>query len=157
MLIRNDVSSNFTLLKMENEMADWITLQDAADIVGVRKGTLCMWRLRNKFPFKSKGKGRGLMVNKGSVEKGGADGGRAAIKPGRPPKKGRKKVGRPAGTVKVKKASPGRPPKARPSSGLSFRTEASLGEIQEFVAAVQGGQSVQVLPDKSGYVLTLNK
>ena len=127
-----------------------------------------MWRLRNKFPFTSKGKGRGLMVNKGSVEKWVADGGRAGIKPGRPPKKdptkvgqpkvGRPKLGRPAG-VKTAKRSPGRPPKVKVkvSTGLSFRTEANLTEIQEFVAAVQGGQTVQVLPDKSGYILTLNK
>lgn len=137
-------------------MADWITLQDAADIIGVRKGTLCMWRLRDKFPFSTEGKGRGLLVSKDSVEKWVADGGRAGIKPGRPPKAGRPKVGRPAG-VKTVKRSPSRPPKAKVSSGLSFRTEANLIEIQEFVAALKGGQTVQVIPDKSGYILTLNK
>lgn len=154
----------FARFKMENTMADWITLQDAAEIIGVRKGTLCMWRLRNKFPFKSKGKGRGLMINKGSVKKWVAEGGRAGIKPGRPPKtttpKTPRKVGRPAGIKTARKASPGRPPKALKATTpgtLSFRTEANLIQIQDFVAAVKGGQTVQVLPDKSGYILTLNK
>jgi len=140
-----------------------------------------MWRLRDRFPFTSKGKGRGLLVAKDSVEKWVAAGGKAGVKPGRPPKAGRPKVGRPkagrpkvgrpkvgrpkagrpkvgrpAGAKTVKK-SPGRPPKAKVGGGLSFRTEANLTEIQEFVAAVQGGQTVQVMPDKSGYILTLNQ
>ena len=49
-------------------MAKWITLQETAEKVGIRKGTLCMWRNRNKFPFKSKGKGRSLLVDTASVE-----------------------------------------------------------------------------------------
>ena len=67
-------------------MTDWITLQDAAEIVGVRKGTLAMWRLRNRFPFRTRGKGRGLRVSKNSVESWMASGGKAGIKPGRPAK-----------------------------------------------------------------------
>ena len=42
-------------------MADWITLQETADKIGVRKGTLCMWRTRNRFPFQTKGEGRNLV------------------------------------------------------------------------------------------------
>jgi hypothetical protein len=42
---------------MEREMAEWITLQETADKVGVRKGTLAMWRNRNQFPFKTQGEG----------------------------------------------------------------------------------------------------
>jgi len=50
-------------------MTNWITLQETADKVGIRKGTLCMWRNRGKFPFKTKGKGRSLLVDEESVGK----------------------------------------------------------------------------------------
>jgi hypothetical protein len=114
-------------------MTEWITLQQAADIIGVRKGTLCMWRLRDRFPFESKGKGRGLLVDEDSVKGWVAAGGKAGVRPGRPAKKkagrpAKKKVGRPAkkkvGRPAKKKAGrppkvasgrkPGRPPGRRP-------------------------------------------
>ncbi len=49
-------------------MADWITLQETAERIGVRKGTLCMWRNRNKFPFKTKGTGKTLEVEITSID-----------------------------------------------------------------------------------------
>jgi hypothetical protein len=49
-------------------MAKWITLSDTAEKVGIRKGTLCMWRNRKKFPFKTKGKGRNLLIDASSVD-----------------------------------------------------------------------------------------
>ena len=172
-------------------MAEWITLQQAADIIGVRKGTLCMWRLRDRFPFESKGKGRGLLVNEDSVKSWVAAGGKAGVRPGRPAKKkagrkpgrpaGRKpgrpagrKPGRPPGRKPGRPAGrkPGRPPGRKPGrpagrkpgrspkavgATLTLRTESGLNEIQQFVAAVKGGSNIQVIPDKGGYVLTLEK
>ena len=137
-------------------MSQWITLQEAADLVGVRKGTLCMWRLRNRFPFRSKGKGRGLVISRNSVESWLKAGGKAGVKPGRPAKK----AGRPPKAGRRGKV--GRPPKAaarrvgRPrSSTFSFMTEASLEEIQTFVASIKAGKTVQVIPEKKGYKLVL--
>ena len=49
-------------------MTKWLTLQETAEKCGVRKGTLCMWRTRNKFPFKTKGTGRSLRIEPASVD-----------------------------------------------------------------------------------------
>ena len=127
-------------------MTDWITLQDAAEIIGVRKGTLAMWRLRNRFPFRTKGKGRGLRVSRNSVQSWVASGGKAGVRPGRPAKS---KAGR----------KPGRPPKAAAAGRagkLKLRTTAGLEDIQQFVAAIKGGGNVRVVPDGKGYVLSLD-
>lgn len=97
-------------------MAEWITLQETADKVGIRKGTLCMWRNRNKFPFKTKGKGRSLQVNVESIEKWMKEDKGKAVKPAA--KKAKKKVAKKRGpkvkvaakttVVEAKPAKPGR-------------------------------------------------
>jgi len=71
-----------------------------------------MWRLRKKFPFKSKGKGRGLLVSKESVQKWLDSGQKAGVRRGRPGRPPKKKVGRPVGRPKKKVGRPvGRPKK----------------------------------------------
>jgi len=49
-------------------------------------------------------------------------------------------------------AKRGRKPRA---SGFFLRTEASLEEIQMFVAAIKAGKTVQVIPEMKGYKLVL--
>ncbi len=137
-------------------MVNWITLEQAAEKVGVRKGTLCMWRNRKKFPFKTSGKGRSLLVNETSV-----DDWIEANKDNMP--KGRSKARKPLG-----KKGPGRPPKkakskatARPSSRgaceIVVKGDLDLGAIQGFVADIKAGCKLQVAKDKGGYILTTIK
>ena len=145
-------------------MTEWITLQEAADLIGVRKGTLCMWRLRNRFPFRSKGKGRGLVVSKNSVQGwiGGQGWGICSVGDSilvtsdgssflcfRDPRAEYDRHRR----AQKKAAAPRR--KSAPR--LSLRTDAGLEDIQSFVAALKSGRSVRVTPEKKGYVLTLGE
>ena len=127
-------------------MTEWITLQEAADLIGVRKGTLCMWRLRDRFPFRSKGKGRGLVVSKNSVQGWIDKGGKAGVRRGRPGGK----VSRAAKRVSAA-------PRRKSAPKLSFRTDAGLEDIQSFVASLKSGRSVRVTPEKKGFVLTLGE
>lgn len=145
-------------------------------MVGVRKGTLCMWRLRKKFPFRSKGKGRGLLVSKEAVQKWLDSGQKAGVRRGRPGRPAKKKAGRPPGRPKKAAAvrGPGRPkkvktgrrpgrPPGRPSKapaapktvGLTIKVQAELGQIQEFVSRIKAGKELQVFPDKDGFVITV--
>ncbi len=129
-------------------MTDWITLQDVADMISVKKGTLCMWRLRDRFPFRTRGKGRGLLVSKNSVERWQAAGGKANVRRGRP---GRKKKTSYAARSAVRTGP------ASTGKMIKLSTSSSLPDIQDFVAALKSGKNVNVLPEKKGFVLTLRK
>lgn len=134
-------------------MADWITLQDAADKVGVKKGTLAMWRNRNKFPFKTQGTGKNLMVSSESVEtwvsknqdkiKPRKSSGR---KPG--PKKGAKRGRKPGTTTLASKVGI---PEIEVAGTLNLET------VQNFVTDIQGGATVQIVPTRDGFKLSTLK
>ncbi|MBU0753812.1 MAG: helix-turn-helix domain-containing protein [Planctomycetes bacterium] len=146
-------------------MADWITLQKTADMIGVRKGTLAMWRTRNRFPFETQGEGRNLMVSVDSVSKWLEE--RKDKKPlGR--KKARKKAGKKAVTAVAIKPRPGRPSgsaatrakrsapkKVARSTGCEIVVQGGLDleTIQNFVTQLQGGADLQISPAKDGYIL----
>jgi|GEM_PF-2230695 len=139
-------------------MTEWITLQEAADMIGVRKGTLCMWRLRDRFPFRSKGKGRGLLVSRNSVESWLAAGGKAGVKAGRPSKAAKAAKAAVAAAVPTKvKARRGRKPAKSSPTGkkLTLHTELGLEDIQRFITSIKEGKGVKVCPEKKGYVMTL--
>jgi len=155
-------------------MDEWITLQETAERLGVRKGTLAMWRNRDKFPFETRGEGRNLRVNAASVEAWLKEHGKELRKRVRKAaRKGTKKAaaatakkakrrGRPPGSKNKKKAKagarrgrkPGRPARA---AGLLIQGPVDLGTVQRFVAEVRQGCDVQALPTEGGILLTTVK
>ena len=155
-------------------MDEWITLQETAERLGVRKGTLAMWRNRDKFPFETKGEGRNLRVSMASVETWLQEHGKELRKRVRnAARKGKKKSagagkkarrrGRPPGSKNKKKAKtgaprgrrPGRP--ARASAGLLIHGSVDLTTVQRFVSEIRQGYDVQALPTGDGILLTTVK
>lgn len=139
-------------------MVEWITLQQTADKIGVRKGTLAMWRSRNRFHFKTKGSGRKLLVNAESVDAWLAE---RKNKPVMKKKKARKtrvgmskvaKKGRPRGRpAKKSGAAAGRP--AKKGCEIVVQGGLDLETIQRFVTQLKAGADLQIAPAKDGYIL----
>ncbi|MFH2002629.1 MAG: helix-turn-helix domain-containing protein [Planctomycetota bacterium] len=138
-------------------MADWITLQEAAKKVGVKKGTLSMWRNRNKFPFETQGTGKNLQIASDSVDKWLSENpGKVKTGKKRGPKPGSKAGGakrgrKPATALKAAKSLAGIAPEIAVNGALNLET------VQNFVTDIQNGATVQIVPTKDGFVLSTLK
>lgn len=139
-------------------MVEWITLQQTADKIGVRKGTLAMWRSRNRFPFKTKGNARKLVVNADSVDTWLAERKNKPVKKKKKVRKARTgmrkvaKRGRPKGRpAKKTGAAAGRPGKK--GCEIVVQGGLDLETIQNFVTQLKGGADLQISPAKDGYIL----
>jgi predicted DNA-binding transcriptional regulator AlpA len=122
-------------------MAEWITLQETADRIGVRKGTLCMWRTRDKFPFKTKGKGRSLMINASAV-----DAWMRTHKDDVTPGKGKKRGPKP-------KAMRSMIQRSGKGTEIQVMGDFSLLTVHQFVNEIKSGADVQVAPSGDGFVI----
>lgn len=159
-------------------MVDWLTLQETAEKVGIRKGTLLMWRNRNQFPFKTEGKGRNLKVDSTSVvewlKTHKDDVVKGANRPRKPLAKPAVAVGKKAAGAPGKKRGPkpgkklGRKPGKKPgvkaavrpasrSTAIVVQGDMDLATLQKFVAEIKGGCSIQALPMAGGTRLTTVK
>lgn len=134
-------------------MANWISLQETADKTGVRKGTLCMWRNRRRFPFKTRGNGRGLQVDEASVDAWMAE------RKEHPPKTRGRRAKAAVGKARGRGRRPGRPRKlaSAPGRGRScvfhVKGRLDLEMIQRFLVQVKSGRPVQVAPVEGGFVI----
>jgi len=119
-------------------MDNWITLQETANRIGVRKGTLAMWRTRDRFPFETKGTHRNLMVSEASVENYLKTHPKGTTRPGR--KKGF--------AFKGLKAPRGK------ECTLTVQGELDLATVHRFVNDIQSGANVQISPAREGFTIT---